>query len=170
MKTNLPLPVALWALLLPGCVTHHPHAVQRNKEIIQRYFEGWANHGDMTVADELIATNVVLRSPPAVIQGLADYKNGMARFHTAFPDLHFAIDDLIAEGDRVVVRWTLRGTQMADYQGHPPSRQTMTVTGVSVFRITDGKIQDIHVNMDRLGQAQQLGWLPATLPPPPPPK
>ena len=166
MKAKFLFQLVLFAVSLAGCATNHQHALQRNKEIIQHYFDGWANHGDTAVADELIATNVVLHNPPAVINSLADYKKGMAGFHTAFPDLHFTIDDLIAEGDKVIVRWTLRGTQTAEYQGHPPARQMMTVTGVSIFRIADGKIQEIHVNMDRLGMMGQLGWLPVTAPPP----
>lgn len=156
----------LSAALLSGCATNQSPALRHNQDMVQRYFDRWANHGDAAAADELIATNVVLHSPPALINGLADYKKGMAGFHAAFPDLHFTIEDQISERDKVVVRWTLRGTQMQDYQGHPPSRQMMTVTGVSIFRIAVGKIQEIHVNMDRLGMMGQLGWLPANVPPP----
>ena len=63
------------------------------------------------------------------------------------------------------MRWTLRATQSMEYQGHPPNGKTMTVTGISIFRLADGKIQEITVNMDRLGQMEQLGWLSATAPP-----
>jgi steroid delta-isomerase-like uncharacterized protein len=135
--------------------------VLRNKAIIHRYFEEWANHGNAAVADELIATNLVLRNPPAVIRSLEDYKTVMAKFHAAFPDAHYTVEDQIAEGDQVVVRWTLRATQATEYQGHPPNGKTMTVTGISIFRLAGGKIQEITVNMDRLGQMEQLGWLPA---------
>jgi predicted ester cyclase len=64
----------------------------------------------------------------------------------------------------VVVRWTLRATQATKYQGHAPNGKTMTVTGISIFRLADGKIQEITVNMDRLGQMEQLGWLPTAAP------
>jgi steroid delta-isomerase-like uncharacterized protein len=162
MKTKVLFQVVLSALLLCGCATSQDRALRYNKEIVRRYFEGWANHGDTTVADELIATNVVLRNPPAVLHSLEEYKNGMAKFHTAFPDLRFTVEDLVAEGDKIVVRWTLHGTHLGEYQGRPPTGKTMTITGVSIFRIAEGKIQEIHVSMDRLGQAQQLGWLPAS--------
>jgi len=135
--------------------------LQHNKEIIQRYFAEWANRGDAAVADQLIATNLVLRNPPAEIRSLQEYKNIMTKFHAAFPDARYTIEDPIAEGDKVVARWTLRGTQSLEYQGHAPNGKTMTVTGISIFRLADGKIQEITVNMDRLGQMQQLGWLPA---------
>ena len=166
MKIRLLIPAALSAALLCGCAANRPHALQQNKELVRRYFEGWANRGDPAVADALIATNVVLRNPPAVIHSLAEYKQGMAVFHTAFPDLKFTIEDEIAERDRIAVRWTLRATHLGEYYSHPPTGKTMTMTGISIFHIADGKIQDITVNMDKLGQALQLGWLPAPSPPP----
>jgi steroid delta-isomerase-like uncharacterized protein len=166
MKTKLLLYAVLPAVALWGCATHPPRVLLQNKEVVQRYFEGWANHGNTAVADELIATNVVLRNPPAVVQSLEEYKTGMAIFHKGFPDLHFTVEDLVAEGDKVVVRWTLRGTHRGDYQGRSPTGKTMTITGVSIFRIAEGKIQEIHVNMDRFGMQQQLGWLPAASQPP----
>jgi steroid delta-isomerase-like uncharacterized protein len=152
--------VLLSVALLCGCATNREHALQQNKELVRRYFEGWANRGDPAVADALIATNVVLRNPPAVVHGLADYKQGMTAFHTAFPDLQFTIEEEIAEENRVMVRWTLRATHLGEYQGRLPSGRTVTVTGMSIFQIVNGKIQEITVNMDRLGQFQQLGWLP----------
>ena len=81
-----------------------------------------------------------------------------------FPDARYAVEDQIAEGDKVVVRWTLRATQATEYQGHPPNGKMMSVTGISIFRLAGGKIQEITVNMDRLGQMEQLGWLPAAPP------
>jgi steroid delta-isomerase-like uncharacterized protein len=158
--------VGLSLALLCGCATSREQALQQNKELVRRYFEGWANRGDPGVADALIATNVVLRNPPAIVLNLADYKQGMAAFHTAFPDLHFTIEEEIAEGNKVVVRWTLRATHFGEYQGRPPTGKAVTVTGISIFQIANGKIQDIKVSMDRLGQLQQLGWLPATVSPP----
>ena len=160
MKSKVLFQVTLSALLLCGCASHRQLSVQRNKEIIHRYFEEWGNHGDAKAADELIATNVTLRNPPAVLHSLEQYKTGMAAFHTAFPDLHFTVEDLIAEGDKVVVRWSLRATHQGEYQGRPPTGKTVSVTGMSLFRLADGKIQEITVSMDRLGQWQQLGWLP----------
>jgi predicted ester cyclase len=57
----------------------------------------------------------------------------MAAFRTAFPDLHFTIEDMVAEGDEVVVRWSLRGTRLGNYQGHPPTGKPVSVTGISRF-------------------------------------
>src|SRR5213596_2864447 len=107
----------LSAVLLCGCACQQRLALQRNKDIIHRYFEEWANHGDTKTADELIALNVTLRNPPAVLHSLEDYKKGMASFHKAFPDLHFTLEEVIAERDKVVVSWSLRGTHLGEYQG-----------------------------------------------------
>lgn len=147
--------------LVCGCATNRQFAHEQNKEIVRRYFEGWANRGDFAVADALIATNVVLRNPPAVVHSLAEYKQGMTAFHTAFPDLRFTVEEEIAEGNKVATRWTLRATHLGQYQGRPATEKRVTVTGMSIFQIENGKIQEITVSMDRLGQFQQLGWLPA---------
>lgn len=165
MKINNLLQAALLVALCGGCTAGRSHPLQQNKELVRRYFGGWANRGDPAVADELIATNVVLRNPPAVVRSLAEYKQGMAAFHAAFPDLRFTIEEEMAEGDRIAVRWTLRATHRGEYQGRPPTGKTVAVTGISIFQIVAGKIQTITVSMDRLGQFQQLGWLPAPVPP-----
>ncbi len=160
MKATLLFQAGLFAALLCGCASHQHLALQRNKDIIHRYFEEWGNRGDTKAADELIAPNVTLRNPPAVLHALEDYKKGMAAFHRAFPDLHFTVEDVIAEGDMVLVRWSLRATNRGDYQGRPPTGKTVSVTGMSLFRLAAGRIQEITVNMDRLGMMEQLGWLP----------
>ncbi len=159
MKNKLILGI-LTALILSGCATTKDVALQRNKDIVNRYFDEWVNRGDPAVADELIATNLVLRNPPEIIRGLAEDKTRMAAFHKVFPDARYSVDDMVAEGDRVVVRWTLRGTQSGEYKGRPATGKTFTATGISILRLARGKIQEITVNMDRLGMMQQLGWLP----------
>ncbi len=78
MKTKVLFQTGLYTLVLCGCATKD-YALQRIKEIVRRYFERWANHGDTAVADELIATNVTLRNPPAILHRLEDYKKGRVR-------------------------------------------------------------------------------------------
>lgn len=154
------LPALVLALSLSGCATTDDQLRERNTGIIRRYFDRWANHGDTNAADTLMATNLVLRNPPAVLHSLAEYKQSMAKFHAAFPDLHFTVEEMVAERDRVVVRWTLRATHLVEYQGRAPTGKSMNVTGMSLFRISEGKIQETWVNMDRWGMMEQLGWLP----------
>jgi steroid delta-isomerase-like uncharacterized protein len=148
------------ALLLSGCATSS-NVINHNKQIVRLYFQEWANQGNAQIADKLIAANVVLHSPRTTLTSLDQYKASMATFHAAFPDLHFTIDDQIGEGDRIVVRWTLRGTQRGEFQGRPGSSKPVTVIGTSTFRLAQGKIQEIWLSMDRLGMMEQLGWLPA---------
>jgi steroid delta-isomerase-like uncharacterized protein len=147
-------------LLFYGCASQPTVVLQRNKALIYRYSEEWANHGDTKAADELIASNVILRNPPAELHSLDEYKKGMAVFHKEFPDLHFTVEDMISDGDKVVARWSLRATHLGEYQGHPATGKAISVTGMSVFRFAGDKIQEITVSMDRLGMWQQLGWLP----------
>jgi len=171
---------ALKAIPADNATVRHEQAVERKQSdwlkrktgasnienIIRRYFVEWANRGDSAVADELMATNLVFRNPPVAINSLEDFKKLMATLHAAFPDSRFTIEDQIAQGDKAAVRWTLRGTHQGEFQGRRPTGRTMTVTGINLFRIADGKIQEITVNMDLLGQAEQLGWLPPPLQPP----
>src|SRR5690348_13070260 len=110
MKTTLVPYVALIALLFCGCASTQ-YSLQRNKAIIHRYFEEWANHADTKLADELMVADLTLHNPPITVHSLEEYKQGMAAFHTAFPDLHFTVEEMLAEGDEVLVRWTMRGTQ-----------------------------------------------------------
>ena len=154
------LPALVLTLSLCTCAAQDDQLPKRNTVVIRRYFDQWANHGDTTAADTLMATNLVLRNPPAIVHSLAEYKQSMAKFHAAFPDLHFTVEDIIAERDRVVVRWTLRATHLGEYQGRAPTGKRMTVTGMSLFRMSEGKIQETWVNMDRWGMMEQLGWLP----------
>jgi steroid delta-isomerase-like uncharacterized protein len=142
-----------------GCATPPENAAARNTIIIRRYFDEWANHANVATADQLIASDLVLVNPPSVVHSLEEYKKGMATFHAAFPDLQFSIDDLIASSDKVVVRWTLRGTHEGEFQGHPATGRKIAITGTSTFRLEAGKIRQIWVNMDRLGMMGQLGWL-----------
>lgn len=151
----------LW--LLCGCASTRHVGETHNRALIQRYFADWANHGNVAAADELIAPDVTLINPPTTLRSLAEYKASMAAFHRGFPDLHFTIEDMVASGDRVVVRWKLRCTQLGEFAGRPSSGRPVAITGTSSFRIADGKIREIWVNLDRLSMMQQLGW---TLTPP----
>ncbi len=137
-------------------------AAPDNEAIIRRYFEGWANRADTRVADEVISTDLMMHHGEVKTEGLEIFKKSMAGFHVVFPDLHFAVEDLIAAQDKVLVRWLMTGTQRGEYLGQPPSDKAVRVTGMSLFRLADGKIQEIWVSMDRLELMQQLGLV--TLP------
>ena len=82
-------------------------------------------------------------------------------YRIAFPDVHFTIDDLIAEGERVVIRWTVTGTHKGELQGIAPTGKHVTVTGMVMSRFVKGKVEEDWINFDALGLLQQLGVVPA---------
>lgn len=141
-------------------------SVTENKTVARRYFEEILNQGRLAVADELVAPDVRFDNPPVSLTSREQFKGLVKALRSGFPDLTFRVDDVIAEGDKVATRWTLTGTHTGDLGGRPPSGKAMTVTGMDIFLIKEGRIQQIWVNMDVLGQAQQLGWMPSPSPSP----
>jgi len=94
------------------------------------------------------------------IRGLEPYKQFISMYFTAFPDLHLTIEDIIAEGDNVVVRQTFQGTHKGDLMGILPTGKQATATGISIFRVANGKAVEQRANYDDLGLMQQLGVIP----------
>jgi steroid delta-isomerase-like uncharacterized protein len=107
--------------------------------------------------DELYAPDFVYH--PA-LQGLEAYKQSIELNFTGFPDLRFTIEDQLAEADKVVTRWTFRGTHQGPFQGIPPTGKQVTITGISIFRVANGKGVEVWTDADYLGMLQQLGVIP----------
>ena len=138
-------------------------STEQNKSIVRRWIEeGW-NAGNAGVVDQFYAPDVVQHDPgsPAPVTSSAALKQYVSVFLTAMPDLHFTVDDLLAEGDKVVWRFTARGTQTGPLMNLPPTGRTGESTGIVIFRLADGKIAEVWVNYDLLGLLQQLGAIPA---------
>ena len=119
------------------------------------------NERNWAALDALCAPDIVSHIASMTIQGLEPYKQFLAMYFTAFPDARLTIEDLIAEGDRVAVRQTLHGTHQGDFMGMPPTGRQVTGTGISIFRIVNGKVVEQWANYDDLGLLQQLGVVPA---------
>ena len=134
---------------------------ETNKAIVHRYVEDGANAGNMSVIDELFAADFVNHDPtqPAT-RDLAALKQFMLARQAAFPDQRTTIEDLFVEGDRVAKRWTWRGTQTGEFNGIPPTGRQVTIAGIDILRVSDGKIQEIWWGYDMLGVLQQLGVIP----------
>jgi predicted ester cyclase len=116
----------------------------------------------LDVADELFVTNYVNHfMPPEHPQGLEAEKQFMATFLTAFPDVQVTIEDMIAEGDKVVGRVTYRGTHKGEFSGIPLTGKTVTFGGIDIVRFADGKAVENWFSGDTLGLMQQLGAIPA---------
>lgn len=159
LRRGLPGVLLVVVVCLGGLSGCRVAATRRNADVVRLYFDRWANHGDAVVADQVIAPDLELSNPPSLLHSLAEYKASMTKFHAAFPDLRFTVEDLVSGGDRVVVRWTLRGTHLGELQGRPPTGRPISITGTSTFRLESGRIRQIWVNMDRYGLMDQLGWL-----------
>lgn len=136
-----------------------------NKKIVKRFIEEAFNQGNLGVIDELVAGDFVNHAA-----GLQDARGpaGMTQFvttyRTAFPDYACTIDDQIAEGDTVVTRWTARGTQNGPLMGILPTGKHVTLSGIVIDRIANGKLAETWLQADALGMMQQLGVIPTAAP------
>jgi steroid delta-isomerase-like uncharacterized protein len=138
-------------------------SVDQNKEIVRRYSEQFWGSGDEAVADELFAEAIVDHSPaiPDQPPGREGEKRALAVFRSAFPDLRVTTEDIIAEGDKVVLRWTARGTHRGELPGLPATGQEATLKGIDILRLAEGRIVERWAEYDNLGLLQQLGAVPA---------
>jgi steroid delta-isomerase-like uncharacterized protein len=120
-----------------------------NKDAVRRFFEeGW-NKGDLAevkafLADEFVSHN----SLGFAIQSSDDYCQGVVAYRQAFPDLITSVEDVIEEGDRVVVRGTDRGTHRGEFMGRPASGKLVTTTWIEIFRMESGKAAEGWVETD----------------------
>jgi steroid delta-isomerase-like uncharacterized protein len=131
-------------------------SLEENKAGSRRAFEEIWNKGNLTEADEVYATHFVQHSPTNP-RDLEAYKLYISATRAAFPDLHFAIEDMIAEEDKVVTRFTVTGTHKGRFLGISPSGAQVEVTGISIDRHEDGQIVEHWGNSDQFGLLQQLG-------------
>ena len=116
----------------------------------------------MAVIDELHVADYVFHGGGGEeIRGLKDYKQSTSEFYSAFPDVHFTIDDMVVEGDKVVARWTMTGTHKGEIGGIPPTNKKITVWGVNIEHIVGGKFIETWERYDSLCFMQQLGAIPA---------
>jgi predicted ester cyclase len=125
-------------------------SAQENKDLVRREQEELWNHtGDLDAAEELFAAEA---AGPAR-QEAADYRRG-------FPDVANTIEDLMAEGDKVVARWRSRATHQGEYMGIPPTGKEVEVTGITLYRIQGGKIAESWNVEDKFGLLRQIGAFP----------
>lgn len=120
------------------------------------------SQGNMAVADEIIdPTFFDHTNPPGMQHSIQGHKAIVTLFRASFPDLQWQIDDMLADGDKVVVRTTMRGTQLGEFFGLPPTGKHVVVSGMHLLRLANGKIVEHWGNNDDLGLMQQLGETPA---------
>ena len=137
---------------------------EENKAAVRRFFEEVWNQGQLDALDELLSADYVdnePQNPNAGTPGAEGMKRTISMYRDAFPDLRFTIDDLLADGDKAVCRWTATGTHEGDLAGMPATGKTSTVSGISIDRFEGGKIVEGWTNWDTLGMLQNLGAVPA---------
>ena len=131
---------------------------EQNKAIVRRCTEEVWFKGDLEVLDELVASDYMARDgAPGQPPGRQGLKQVVAMFRDAFPDVQGSIEDIVAEGDKVVSRWTAKGTHRREYMGVAPTNKQISMTGISISRIADGKIVEDWTQEDALGVLEQLG-------------
>jgi len=135
---------------------------EQNKVIVRRLFEELWNKGNLSVADQLFSPNYAHHDPstPDFGRGPESERKRATLYRTAFPDLQLTIEDIIAEGETVMARWSCRGTHKGDLSGISPTGKQFTISGVTIARLTNGKLAEGYVNWDALGLMQQLGVIP----------
>jgi steroid delta-isomerase-like uncharacterized protein len=132
-----------------------------NKALVRRFVDEVQSKGNTDLIDEICSAEFVNHSAP---QGLPADREGIkiltAMFKGAFPDSYFSVEDMIAEGDKVVTRKTFHGTHEGEFMGIPPSGRPVNVSLIDVVRISDGRVVEHWSVGDNLGMMQQLGVIP----------
>jgi len=137
-------------------------STEENKAKQRRVWEEIFNKGDLSVVPELFAPNYVYHGPVGMeYKGPEGFKQMVTMFHTAFPDMHVTVEDMVAEGDRVVSRYTGRGTHKGDFMGIAPTGKQVAFAGILITRFVGGKELEVWGCSDMLGVMQQLGVIPS---------
>jgi steroid delta-isomerase-like uncharacterized protein len=130
-----------------------------NKQIVQRFMEDCWNNGKMDTLSNYVAENCRLHDPvfPNLTSGVQNLRTHIEGCRRAFPDLHFNIDDTIAERDEVVIHWTGTGTHNGDFLGMPPTGRKTSVSGTSIHKLEGGKIVEEWAHWNLMSMMEQLG-------------
>lgn len=134
-------------------------SAEENKAIALRSWEA-VSQGNLYAFDEVYAEDFVGHEPDEDLHGSQAVKEFAATYVGAFPDLVITVEDVIAEGDKVVTRWSASGTHRGELLGIPPTGKQMTIMGITIHRIEGGKIVEEWESPDNLGMMQQLGAIP----------
>jgi steroid delta-isomerase-like uncharacterized protein len=132
-----------------------------NKTVVNRFVEEVINQGKLEQADELVIADFVELDPlPGQQPGREGLKEVIGQMRAAFPDIHWVLDEMVAEGEKVVSRFTWSGTHRGTFLGIPATGRSISVKGVVIDHVVAGKMVDSRILMDGLSMMQQLGALP----------
>jgi steroid delta-isomerase-like uncharacterized protein len=138
-------------------------STEQNKALARQMVEEIFNRGNIGRADEFLTPDFVEREelPPGIPRDREGVKQLTAMLRGAFPDFRATIDDMVAEGDKVVMRMTWRGTHKGEFMGIPPTGKSVSFGVIDIIRIAGGKFVEHWGQMDSMGLMQQLGAIPA---------
>lgn len=140
--------------------THTPvPAVELHKQLVRQLYETCINQGKSELLHELLAEGFVDGNGEL---SPTEFGNSIIRIRNAFPDVRFEVEDLIAEGERVVARWRFQATHLGAFLGVPPSGQRLTQVGIDIYQCRNGQISRAWTQLDRLGVLQQIGGVPGS--------
>lgn len=146
--------------ILIGC-TKKPGVdatAEENKSLLMRYFDEM-NKGNESYLDEYFAEDYIYHGPAGELN-VEKFKAIHSMFLSAFPDAIASVEDMIAVGDKVATRWKIRGTHKGELQGMAPTGKEVTITGIIITRVEDGKVVEEWEAFDQLSLMQQLGAIP----------
>ena len=136
------------------------------KALIQRYTEEIFHKGNLNAIEEFIAPNYIrhtshFREGGHDVHGPEGFRQSVSAFRATFPDAHFTLEDVLVDGDKIVARLACRATQKGEFMGIAPTGKQVTFTGISIYRIANGKIVERWGVEDGVTLLQQLGAIPA---------
>ncbi len=130
----------------------------KNKAMALR---SWQLLENPDILEEVYAPDLVWHEPDQEVRGYEEVRNFVSMYKTAFPDLHVTVEDAIVQGDKVVTRYTVRGTHQGEIEEFgPPTGRQVELEGITIHRIEDGKIVEEWERYDNLGILQQIGLVP----------
>jgi steroid delta-isomerase-like uncharacterized protein len=130
---------------------------EQNKTLARRWFEDLFSRGDLDAAEEILSAEFLDHLPREKERGIEELKDYVSVYRTAFPDIEGTVEEIVAEADKVVVRWKSHGTHQGEFMGVAPTGRDVTFTGMRLFRIAENKIAESWVNIDERGLQEQLG-------------
>lgn len=136
-------------------------SAEENKTIVRRFFEEGPSKGNISAADDLLSPDFAMHVPLPASPGVEGINEVITACRAAFEHLNVTVEDMIAEGNTVAARFTARGVHKGNFMDLPATGKPITMTGIEIFRIKDGKIIELWGEANLLGLMQQLGIVPA---------
>jgi steroid delta-isomerase-like uncharacterized protein len=158
-------PIVMVAVCLAGA-TVQADDVEHNKQLVRRLYDELFSKWNLAIIDEVFAPDFNGHEmPPGMPRGPEGIRQFYAGIRAGLPDLQLSVEDMIGEGDKVVVRWRGRATHRGVFLGIPPTGKSVSITGIAIYRLSKGKVVERWVEVGLLAAAEQLR---ATDPPPGP--